>query len=77
MEDYIAIALPIVAVILVVVTTFWTKWANTKALLKELAEALTALSEAIADNDITQKEIDKLLSEFKDVIKAAAKLVGK
>ena len=77
MEDYIAIALPIVAVILVVVTTFWTKWANTKALLKELAEALTALSEAIADNDVTQKEIDKLLSEFKDVIKAAAKLVGK
>ena len=53
------------------------KWQQAKALLKEVAEALTATSEALADDDVSSAERTKLLKEWADVILSAKTLIGK
>jgi len=53
------------------------KWKQAKALLKEVAEALTATSAALEDDDITLSERKKLLKEWKEVILAAKTLAGR
>jgi thiamine monophosphate synthase len=65
------------AVLGIVAIIFGVKLAQVKALIKEMAEALAVLSAAVEDNDITRKELEQILSEFKDVVLAALKLVGK
>lgn len=65
----------------IVVTVFsivaGTRWRHFKALLKELAEAMTAVSDAVEDDDITKPEMKKIAKEWGDVIVAAKKLIGK
>lgn len=56
---------------------FGLKWKQAKTLLKEVAEALTATSAALDDDDISAKERTKLLKEWGDVILAAKSLIGK
>ena len=51
------------------------KWVNAKVLLKEVAEALTATSNALADDKLSEKEKDELLWEWRDVIIAAKDLI--
>lgn len=65
----------------VVVTVFsivaGTRWRHFKALLKELAEAMKAVSDAVEDDSISQAETKKILKEWGDVIAAAKKLIGR
>lgn len=79
---------PILAIIAIV---FGLKWQQTKNLLKEASEAVVALglvglalSDALADNTITNEEKTTILNKVKavaqevaDVINAAKALVGK
>jgi len=67
----------VVAVLFVVSLFCGLKWKQAKGLLKEVAEALTATSDALEDNDITALERKKLFKEWGDVIMAAKGLVGK
>jgi len=53
------------------------KWKQAKNLLKQVAEALTATSAALEDDDVTDIERRKLLKEWSDVITAAKSLIGK
>lgn len=61
-------------VLLLASILFGFKLRQAKKLLKELAEAITALSDAVADNKITNDERNNMLKQFGDVIKAAQKL---
>ena len=54
-----------------------TRWAHFKNLLKELAEAMTAVSDAVEDDDITKPEMKKMTKEWGEVIAAAKKLIGR
>ena len=54
-----------------------TRWAHFKNLLKELAEAMTAVSDAVEDDTISQAETKKLLKEWGEVRAAAKKLIGR
>ena len=56
---------------------FGLKWKQAKGLLKEVAEALTATSQALEDDDVTDIERRKLMREWSDVITAARALIGK
>jgi len=51
------------------------KLSETVILAKELAEALKATSEAIADEHVTEEEAKKIVKEWKDVIEAGKKLL--
>ena len=53
---------------------FVVKWGQVKSLIKEVAEALSVLSEAIEDDNLTREELKKITDEFQDVILAALKL---
>ena len=48
-----------------------------KKLLKELAGALTTLSDAIADDNVSGEELISIRAEFMHVILAAKDLIGK
>ena len=48
-----------------------------KKLLKELAEALTTLSDAIADDNVSVEECKSIRAEFIHVILAARDLLGR
>lgn len=65
------------AVLAIITAIFAVKWVRAKALLKEVGEAITALSECLEDDKITDAERGRLLKECRDVITAAAKLFGK
>jgi hypothetical protein len=53
------------------------RWQYTKALLKDTAEALTTISQAVEDNKITKEEAQSIVKELKDVVESAKKVVGK
>jgi hypothetical protein len=53
---------------------FGIAWARAKALVRELAEALTVLSNALEDDEISSGELRDLISEFQHVVDAARKL---
>ncbi len=55
---------------------FATKWALTKRLLKEIAEALVTISEAVEDDEITDEELQEILNQLKDIIQAAQNQTG-
>ncbi len=65
------------AVLAILSGVFAYKWIAAKVLLKEVGEAITALSECLEDDKITDAERGRLLKECRDVITAAAKLFGK
>lgn len=68
----------IIAVILFLISIlFGLKWKQAKALLKEIAEALTATSDALDDDDVTDIERRNILKEWGDVITAARSLLRK
>ncbi len=77
MENYIQITFAVLGIVIAVLGVVWVKWTKGKKLLKELAEALTILSAAVEDDQVTQEEIDKLIEEFKEVVVAAGELVSK
>jgi hypothetical protein len=52
-------------------------WAQVKNLLKQVSEALTAVSDALEDNRITKREAKKIAREWGDVITVAAKIIKK
>ena len=64
-----------VLVVLSVVLAF--RLSNAKSVLKELAEALTTLSDALDDNEITLLELQAIRREVYDVILAGKKLIGR
>jgi hypothetical protein len=72
--DGVQIALIVVSVISAV---FGVRWRHFKVLLKELAEAITAVSSAVEDDKISVAEAQKVLKEVRDVISAARKLLGR
>ncbi len=74
MENYIQLTLAILAVVVSVLVVIWRKWSKTKRLLKELAEALTALSIALEDDNVTKEEVALLAQHFADAIEAAIDL---
>jgi len=53
------------------------RWKHFKSLVKELAEALAATSDAIEDDKITDLEKKNIAKEWTDVIVAGKKLIGK
>lgn len=79
---------PILAIFAIV---FGIKWQQVKKLLKEASEAVVALglvglalSDALADNTITNEEkqtilnkVKEVVKEWADAVKAAKDLVGK
>ena len=72
--DAFQIALIIVSVVAAVAGA---RWRHFKVLLKELAEAMTTVSDAIEDDSVSQAETLKILKEWKDVIAAAKRLMGR
>ncbi len=64
-------------VLLFLVTAFTIKLTTTKRLLREVAEALTILSEAVEDDRITDEERANILDAWGDVIVAARDLAGR
>lgn len=46
---------------------------RTKAVVKETAELLTAVSQAVEDNNITKEELQTVLDEARDVLMAVKK----
>jgi len=64
-------------VLLVISVLFGAKWRQAKGLLKEVAEALTGLSDAVADDKITEAEQRQLLKDFAEVIEAARNLINR
>ena len=74
LENWLEIGL---LVLFLVSLFFGAKWQQAKFLLRELAEALTATSNALDDNDITAPERSGLLREWSEVILAAKQLIGR
>ena len=72
--DYWVIVSAVLAVLGVLASV---KWAQVKSLLKEVSEALVVLSAAIEDDKISREECEEIVNEFRDVIIAVMKLVGK
>ena len=72
--DWIQILTIVFGVIAVI---FGIKWRNAKALLREGAEALKAISDAIEDDQLTKAEIAGILQECSDVVLAFKKLIGR
>ncbi len=64
-------------VLLFLVAAFTIKLTTTKRLLREVAEALTILSDAIEDNTITDQERANILKAWGDVIACARDLAGR
>jgi len=54
-----------------------TQWRKAKAVLKEVAEALTITSDALEDDDVSTTERQAIIKEWADVIAAARALVGR
>lgn len=67
--------LAIVMTVMTIVTG--SRWKHFKAVVKELAEALTVTSDALADDKITKTERGKIAKEWADVIAAGKKLIGR
>ncbi|MBT9133013.1 MAG: hypothetical protein DDT33_01544 [Firmicutes bacterium] len=65
------------AVLGLVAVVFGVRWYLLKTLLRETAEALLVISQAIEDNRLTRAEIEEILGETQDVIMAAKNLVGR
>lgn len=73
----------IITAILVLLSLFFGKKYSTAekklvgitTLAKELAEALKATSEAIADKYVTEKEAKQIIKEWEEVIEAGKKLL--
>ena len=63
------------AILAVIAGIFAMKWSKAKALLKEMAEALTCTSDALADDKLLETERTMLLREWADVIRAARNLI--
>ena len=63
------------AILAVIAGIFAMKWSKAKALLKEMAEALTCTSDALADDKLSETERAMLLREWADVIRAARNLI--
>lgn len=63
-------------VLLVLSGVFAAKWAKAKKVLKELAEAITATSDVLEDNILTDEEKGKAIKEWKDVYTSAKALLG-
>jgi len=72
--DYWIIVSAVLAILGVLASV---KWAQVKSLLKEVSEALVVLSAAIEDDKISREECEEIVNEFRDVIIAVMKLVGK
>ena len=53
------------------------KWQVTKLLLKDTAEVLTCISDALEDNHITKEEAQAILRECSEVVADAKKLIGR
>uniref|UniRef100_A0A6M3IQ98 Holin n=1 Tax=viral metagenome TaxID=1070528 RepID=A0A6M3IQ98_9ZZZZ len=64
-------------ILFIITLILGVKWKQAKNLLKELAEALTATSVVVEDDDITAEERKVLLKEWVDVINSAKRLIGK
>lgn len=50
------------------------KWMAAKRVLKEVSEALVKISEAVADDKITRKELKEITKELEDVVRAVKQL---
>ncbi len=62
----------VLSVVLLLVSLYLgTRWKRAKRVLEEVAEALTTLSDAVKDNDVSEEELRDVVDEFKDVIEAA------
>lgn len=51
-----------------------TKLKGTKALLTEATEALAAIKNVLADNKVTKDELESVVKEIQDVVKAVKAL---
>jgi len=72
--DWWSIATGVFIVISAIVSI---RWIAVKNFLKETAEALTCVSLAIEDDEITEEEAHQIVSEWLDVIEAAKDIAGK
>ena len=68
--DWFAFASVVLAVIAIVAGVYWVK---AKRVIKEVAELLTAISDAVEDDDVTKDELKKIVEEFGDVIASVVK----
>ncbi len=75
--DFDTIVQIVASVLFLISIVFGMKWRQAKALLKEVAEALTVTSNALEDDDIMPSEREALLREWRDVIIAARELLRK
>ena len=57
-----------IVIALLGLTGFWKK---TKSIIRESAQAITAISDAIADDEVSGEEAQEIADEFYDVILAA------
>ena len=70
--------LAIIGIILLALTTFFgVKWAQFRGLLKEMADLIMALYNALADSTITDDELAGIVKEYQDVITKFKELIGK
>jgi|GEM_PF-4889372 urease gamma subunit len=69
MEDIIVYAAGL-GISLLTAAGFAAKWRKAKRLLKESAELLTAISNAVEDDEITKEEVREIIKEGKDIIDA-------
>ena len=72
--NWFAVASGVLGILVII---FSVKWAQVKALLKEVAEAFVVVSSAVEDDKITREELQKIVDEWHDVAVAVLKLVGK
>ena len=56
---------------------FWKKWSQVVRLLKEMGEAFTKTSLALADKRLTKDEAIGLLQAWREVVQAVYALVGR
>ena len=72
--NWFAVASGVLGILVII---FSVKWAQVKALLKEVAEAFVVVSSAVEDDKITREELQKIVDEWHDVLLAVLKLIGK
>ena len=67
--DWVEIIVAVVNFLIVGVgAALWTKIKKIGPFMQQLAEAFLAVQELLADDNVTKAEIDKAISEVRDVI---------
>ncbi len=69
--------LEITGIVAVLIGALWGGWKLLKSIPREIAEALTAIADAIEDDNITREELKGIIKKFGDIVEVVKKIAGK